>query len=181
MGHQKLEIDIYSCHECGWIGIDPRDVKVKDLQPDEMGRIKTGSRGGRVVHRLECPVCRKPIRASFPIELQQMNTVDPRKKRLDLPTAKQAEEPKSAWSPTARYEPGDKVVIDGVVQTISREILGPMAEAQYDDPNDPDVHFSSDTGPVVESTVEAGTEEEPTDPAENPSAPEEANTASEEE
>jgi len=162
MGHQKLEIDIYSCNECGWIGIDPRDVKVKDLQPDEMGRIQTGSRGGRVVHRLECPVCRKPIRASFPIELQQMNTVDPRKKRLELSTAKQAEEPKSAWSPTARYEPGDKVVIDGVAQTVSREILGPMSEAQYDDP---DVHFSSDTGPVVESTVETDPEEESTDPA----------------
>ena len=80
MGHTKLELDVYSCDGCGWVGTQPRMVKVKELAHNEMGQVRNGSRGGQLWHRFECPLCHTPIKPSNPVSLLQVATVDERKK-----------------------------------------------------------------------------------------------------
>jgi len=80
MGHTKLEIDVYSCRECGWVGTEPRVVKAQELMPNEMGSVRNGSRGGQLWHRFECPLCYAPITPSHPVDLVQVAAVDERKK-----------------------------------------------------------------------------------------------------
>jgi len=84
MGHTKLELDVYSCAVCGWIGIHPRVVKVKELASDEMGQVHNGSRGGQMRQRFECPNCRTPIKPSSPVDLIEVATIEARKKKENL-------------------------------------------------------------------------------------------------
>ena len=84
MGHTKLEIDVYSCDACGWVGTEPRTVKVKELSPNEMGQVRNGSRGGQLWHRFECPLCHTPIKPSSPVSLLQVATI----KRQPVPLSK---------------------------------------------------------------------------------------------
>ncbi len=75
MGHSKLEIDVYSCEACGWVGTEPRKVKVAELAANEMGQVRNGSRGGQVWERFDCPLCHTSIKASRPVSLLQVATV----------------------------------------------------------------------------------------------------------
>ena len=84
MGHAKFEIDVYSCAACGWVGTQPRKVKVKELAHDEMGRVCNGSRGGQLRYRFECPNCRTPIKPSSPVDLIEVATIEARKKKENL-------------------------------------------------------------------------------------------------
>jgi len=81
MGHTKLEIDVYSCAACGWVGTQLRMVKVEELAHDEMGQVRNGSRGGQLRYRFDCPNCRIPIKPSSPVNLIEVKTVETRKKR----------------------------------------------------------------------------------------------------
>jgi rubredoxin len=80
MGHTKLEIDVYSCDSCGWVGTQPRKVKVQALLANEMGQVRNGSRGGQLWHRFECPLCHTPIKPSSPVDLLQVAAIEERKR-----------------------------------------------------------------------------------------------------